>query len=188
MNYLVMIGSDMCYGTNGVLTVQVGDKFIEFFKIREIFRVRSDGSYLAVNCDIKDKDNVREVKLFKSKPVSQNDNVIVSCDKKETKVTRQDGSIIVKIEQIDLDSSKLLEFEPLKKTLAGFPPDMIGSINKSLKAITIDAVIQITGDFFVGQNQVSLGVDSSAIGGVKTEGNFMMGTGGIRLSNNRFSM
>src|SRR5680860_1666095 len=139
MNYLVMIGSDRCYGTNGVLTVQVGDKFIEFFRIREIFRVRSEGSYLAVDCDIKDKDNVREVKLFKSKPVSQNDNVIVSCNKKETKVTRQDGNIIVKIEQLDLDSNKLLEFEPLKKTLEGFPPHMIGNIKESLKAITIDA-------------------------------------------------
>lgn len=188
MNYLVMIGSDMCYGTSGVLQVQVGDKFVDFFRIREIYRARSEGSYLAVDCDIKDQDNVREIKLFKSKPVSKDENVIVTANNKQTIVTRQDGSTIVNIEQLELDSNKLLEFEPLKKTLAGFPPHMIEYKYKSLEAITIDAVIQITGNFFAGQFQISLGKDFSKIGGVQTGGNLMMGTGGIRLSNNGFSM
>jgi len=164
------------------------DKFIEFFKIREISRILSEGSYLAVDCDIKDKDNVREVKLFKSKPVTQNENVIVSCSMKETKVIRKDGSLIVKIEQLELDSNDLSEFGPLKKTLAGFPPNMKNDIIKDLKAIKIDTVIQITGDFFAGQNHLILGEDFSQIGGVKTGGNIIMGTGGIRLSNNSFSM
>lgn len=188
MNYLVMIGSDMCYGTNGVLTVQIGEKFIEFFKIREIFRMRSEGSYLAVDCDIKDKDNIREVKLFKSNPVTQTENVIVSCSKKETIVTRQDGSTIIKIEQLEIDSKELLEFGPLKKTLSGFPLNMLDSIKETLKGFTVDAVIQITGDFYAGQNHLILGEDYSIIGGVNTGGNLMMGTGGIRLSNNSFSM
>ena len=60
-----MLGSDLFYGTNGVLTVQIDNKVVEFFRIREIYRVRSEGSFLAVDCDIKDKDNIREIKLFR---------------------------------------------------------------------------------------------------------------------------
>jgi hypothetical protein len=188
MNYLVMLGSDMFYGSNGVLTVQIENKLVEFFRIREIYRARSEGSYLTVDCDIKDNDNVREVKLFKSKPVAENDKIIYSIDHKETIVKRQDGSLIIKIEQIELNNTPLLEFEPVKKTLSNFPPTMLEIIKLQLNSITIDAVIKITGDFYAGKHHLIIGNDYSMIGGIKIGGNLKMGKGGIKLTNNGFQM
>ncbi len=66
---LFFLAQNMFFGSNGVLNVEINSKVVEFFKIREIYKVRSEGSFLAVDCDIKDRDNIREIKLFKSKPV-----------------------------------------------------------------------------------------------------------------------
>ncbi len=186
MNYLVMLGSDMFYGTSGVLTVQTGEKFLEFFKIREIYKVRSEGSYLSIDCDIKDNDNIREVKLFKSKPVVINEKVEASYDLKKTIVKRKDDSIIIKIEQLDLKNESLSEFGPVKKTLSGYPSQMKNIILEQLASIYIDAVIKITGDFYAGQHHLIIKDDCTMIDNNKLSGNLSIGTGGLRLTNNGF--
>ena len=82
MKYAIMLGSNMFIGTNGVFTVEINGKLKEFFKVREIFRERSEGSYLTVDCDIKDSENKREVKLFKSRPVVVDKKIQIESDKK----------------------------------------------------------------------------------------------------------
>ncbi len=188
MNYLVMLGSDMFYGTNGVLTVENNGKFSEFLRIREFHRNRSNGSFLTVDCDIKDKDNEREVKLFKNRPVAQDDNVNVSVSHTETIVKREDGSLIIRIDQIELHDTPLSEFEPLKHTLSGFPAATREHLEKQLKEITIDAVIKITGEFYAGRFHLNIKDEFSIIQGTKLSGNFSFGTGGIKLSNSGFML
>lgn len=75
MKYVIMLGSNMFVGTNGIFTVEIDGKVKEFFRIREIFRERSEGSYLTVDCDIKDLDNEREIKLYKSRHVAGDDKI-----------------------------------------------------------------------------------------------------------------
>ncbi len=186
MNYLVMLGSDMFYGTNGIITVQVGNRLVEFLRIREIFKVRSTGSYLAVDCDIKDSDNIGEVKLVKSKPVVQSDDITSSFDIQETVVKRKDGSIIIKVEQLDLNNIPLPGYEPVKKALSLFPNDAFGFIMEDLNSISIDAVIKITGDFYAGQYHLIIRDDNSTIDGYKTGGNLLIGTQGMELTNRGF--
>lgn len=186
MNYLVMLGSDMFYGTNGVLTVQIGNKIVEFFKVREIYNVRSDGSYLSIDCDIKDNDNVREVKLFKNKPVVKNEKIEAYYGLKETVVKREDESIIIKIEQIELKGISLSDFEPVKKILSGYPIHMKDILLQKLVSIKIDAVIKITGDFYAGKHHLIIRDDYTMIDSNKLSGNLSIGTGGIILTNNGF--
>lgn len=188
MNYLVMLGSEMFYGTTGVLTVQSGDKLVEFLRIREMYRVLSEGSYLSVDCDIKDNDNNREIKLFKNKPVVKDENVQVVFNNRETTARRKDKSLIIKIEQFELKNTPLLEFEPVKKSLSGYRSEQLELIKKEINKMTIDGVIKITGDFFSGSHHLIITDDYSLIDGIKTSENIIIGTRGIKLTKNGFSL
>lgn len=171
--YAIVFGSDMYIGTNGILTVEVDGKQVEFFRIREIFRERSSGSYLTVDCDIKDKDNVREIKLAKSKPVVQSDTVIVHYDPKVTDVKRDDGSTVIRIEQIEKNNPTLPQRGP---------------VSDALNKASFDAIIRITGDFYAGPFRLYVDNRALKVGGITSIGNLMIGTGGIHLTSMGFSM
>lgn len=172
MKYAIMLGSNMFIGTNGVLKVQKGDKVIEFFKIREVFKARSEGSYLAVDCDIKDVDNVREVKLFKNKPVVKNDELIINSSDSIIEVIRQDGTVIIKIEQIN-------DTDPL------IPQD--GPIKGHLDKENIDTILRITGNYYAGDYLVTSDETVFKVGPITLSGNLAIGTGGLQLTNMGFS-
>ncbi|SRX75775.1 hypothetical protein [Aequorivita antarctica] len=173
MKYAIMLGSNMFIGTNGVFTVEINGKLKEFFKVREIFRERSEGSYLAVDCDIKDFENKREVKLFKSKPVVADENIQIESDKKNLIAKRSDGSLIIKIEQIESDNPTLPKSGPI--------PEL-------LKTNQVDAILRITGNFYAGDFKVNIDNENMNIGGVTLGGNLSVGTGGMRITQMGFSM
>jgi len=173
MKYAIMLGSNMFIGTNGVFTVEINGKLKEFFKVREIFRKRSEGSYLVVDCDIKDSDNKREVKLFKSNPVVADENIHIESDKGNLIATRTDGSLIIKVEQIENDNPTLPKSGPI--------PGL-------LKTNQVDAILRITGDFYAGDFKVSMDDENMQIGGISLSGNLNVGTGGMRITQMGFSM
>jgi hypothetical protein len=171
--YAIIFGSDMYIGTNGILTVEIKGKLVEFFRIREIFRVRSTGSYLTVDCDIKDKDNVREIKLSKSRPIVKPENIKVHYDHKVTHVTRDDESTVLKIEQIEKEDSTLPQSGP---------------VSEALDKETFDAIIRITGDFYAGPYKLEVDNKTLKVGGIEIYGNLKIGGGGIMLSSRGFGM
>lgn len=163
----IVLGSNMFVGTNGILTVEIDKKEVNFFKIRKIFRIRSFGFYLTVDCDIKDKDNKREIKLAKSKPVANPDKKTVFCNRKLTEVTRVDGSTVVKIEEIKSDDSNL-------------PQE--GPVYDRLRREVISPIIRITGDFYAGPFKLVVDNESLKVGGVTMKGNLSENTAGLRLT------
>lgn len=170
MKYAVMLGSDSYIGTTGILTVADKGKKKEFFRIREIYRARSFGSYLAVDCDIKAADGVREVKLFKSKLVAADPHIKVSRLDQSIEVRRNDGSIIIRVEQID----------PAEVSL---PPGSPGAtVLKSM-----DAILRITGNFYAGSHHLIITKNQLQVGGLTMAGNLKIGGGGLSLSENGFS-
>lgn len=170
MKYAVMLGSDLYIGTTGILTVTVKGKRKEFFRIREIYRARSSGSYLAVDCDIKDADGIREVKLFKSKLVATESDIKVTHLDQSIEVYRDDGSIIIKVEQLD----------PIEVNL---PPGSPGAtILKSMGAI-----LRITGDFYAGSHHLIITENQLQVGGLTMVGNVKVGGGGLSLSESGFT-
>lgn len=173
MKYAIMLGSNMFIGTNGIFTVEIDGKEKEFFKIREIYRARSKGSYLVVDCDIKDFDNKREIKLFKSKPVVADENILIESDKKKLIANRLDGSLIIKIEQIKNDNPTLPKSGPIPELLKKNP---------------VDSILRITGDFYAGDFKVNINLEKMVIGGITLEGNLSVGTGGLKLTQMGFSM
>ena len=168
----VLLGSNLFVGTNGVLTVEIDKKKVNFFKIRKIFRILSFGYYLTVDCDIKDKDNNREIKLAKSRPVANPDKKMVFCTRKVTEVKRADGSTVVKIEEIRSDNPSL-------------PQD--GPVSERLKREKIDPLIRITGDFYAGPYKLFIDNKSVQVNGVTMEGNLSESTGGLRLTSKGLS-
>ena len=175
MAYAVMIGSDLFIGTTGVLTVEIEGKMVEFFRIREIFRVRSEGSYLAVDVDIKDLDGVREIKLAKNNPVA-GDGFLITHNKTETRIQRANGSTVICIEQ----------FAPDKKLIPNL--ERIEELIQQGKIPSIDAVIRITGDFYAGKHHLKINDKETVIGGLTLGGNISVGTAGIALTNMGFMM
>ena len=171
--YAIVFGSDTYIGTNGILTVEVNGKMLEFFKVREIFRVRSTGSYLSIDCDIKDNENRREVKLAKSIPVVASDEISVHYDHKLTHVTRRDGSTVIKIEQIESEDPSL---------------PRSGPVYKALQSESFDAIIRITGDFYAGQYHLKVTTETLQVGGLTLSGNLKVGTGGLILTPMGFAM
>ena len=69
MTFGIDLGSNLFIGTSGIMSVETDTGLKEFFRIREIARARVFGSYIVVDCDIKDGTGQREVKLFKSRSV-----------------------------------------------------------------------------------------------------------------------
>lgn len=168
----IVLGSNMFIGDSCVLTVEIDGKLVEFFRVREIFRELSPGSYLTVDCDIKDKDNKREIKLFKSKPVAEGVGVKVEYTKKLTNVTREDGSTIIKIEQVENTDSTL-------------PQD--GPVYEKLKNEKFDSILRITGDFYAGSFKIKLDNQSLIVNTNTFRGNLKEGKGGIRLTSMGFA-
>lgn len=168
----IVLGSNLFIGTNGVLTVEIDGRMVNFFKIKKRFRIRSFGYYLTVDCDIKDKDNIREIKLAKSRPVVKPDKVKVVCTRKLTDVTREDGSTVVKIEEIISDDLTL-------------PQE--GPVHNRLLQEKLEPIIRITGDFYAGLYKLIIDTTSLKVGGVTISGNLSEGTGGLKLTHMGFS-
>ena len=173
MKYAIMLGSNMFIGTNGVFSVEINGNLKEFFKVREIFRERSEGSYLTVDCDIKDSDNKREVKLFKSRPVVVDENIQIESNKKNLIAKRLDGSLIIKIEQIENDNPTLPKSGPIPELLEKNP---------------VDAILRITGNFYAGNFKVDIDDDNMQIDRINLGGNLCVGTGGMQITKMGFTM
>jgi hypothetical protein len=172
-NYAIVFGSDLYIGTNGILTIEIDNKVKEFFRIREIFKVLSEGSYLAVDCDIKDQENKRQIKLAKSKPVVIGEGITVEHNKKLTHVKRENGSTIIKIEQISIDELTLPDDGPVRDTLRKEKPD---------------AILRITGDFYAGPYHLIVSNKEIKIGGITLQGNVHKHTGALTLTSTGFGM
>jgi len=174
MKYGVLLGSNLFIDTFGTLSyIDENQKLKQFFKVKEIWRQRSEGSYLALDVDVKDIDGNREIKLHNSKPVAEGD---VNCDRTETGITvrRDDGSLVIKVEQLD-PSALILENRPL--------------IMKALKDLALDAIIKITGGFTIQGVNVTINDETIDVGGFSMSGNFVGGTkAGITLSQRGLSL
>ncbi|MEW6252429.1 MAG: hypothetical protein AB1716_17460, partial [Planctomycetota bacterium] len=96
--FAVILGRDLNVGTNGILNVETDKGNVEFFRVREIHRQRSGGSYPVVDCDVHDASGTREIKLAKSRPVARSVEIDVTTDKGLTVALRQDGSVVIKVE------------------------------------------------------------------------------------------
>lgn len=173
MKYAIMLGSNMFIGTNGIFTVEINGKIKEFFRIREFIRERSEGSYITIDCDIKDSDNNREIKIFKGNPVVVDENIRIEKSNKDFTAYRSDNSVIIKIEHLDDTDSSLPQ---------------TGPIPEHLKTNPIDAILRITGDFYSGNFKVHIDNSIMKIGGINLNGNLSVGTGGLHLSQMGFSM
>ena len=173
MRYAIVFGSDMFVGTSGVLSYESATGEIkEFFRVREVHRELSEGSYLTLDVDVKDNNGDREIKLFKSKPVASNENIKVEFDKTQTVVYREDGSIVIKVEQLDSNDASL----PIN-----------GPVREYLDSGKIEAVIRITGKFDVGKWQIESTTEGNMINTNRFGGNLSIGTGGLVLRQNGFS-
>ncbi len=166
--YAVMLGSNMYIGNDGILKYRDDGGYKEFFKVRQIYRQRSLGSYLAVNVDIKDGQGKREVKLHKNKPVVVDKTIKVNCNKTQTIVTDENQRVIIKVEQIDNQD----DFLPRS-----------GPVRAALDTGKIPAIIRITGDFYVGKVLVEVSYehlssrDGGSIGGcfkIADKGDFLI--------------
>jgi len=173
MKYAIMIGSNMFIGTNGVLSVDSNGKSKEFFRVREINRARSEGSYLAVDCDIKDDENNREIKLFKNNPVVADENVSVSQDKKRMTAKRADGTLIIKVEQLEVTDESLPKTGPVRELLDKNP---------------VDAILRITGNFHAGGHKLMADNSKLMIDTNTLMGNLSVGIGGLKLTAGGFAM
>lgn len=169
----ILLGNNLYVG-QPVLLVFIKDKWVDFFKLREIHRVRSNGSYMTIDCDIKDKDNVREIKIEKSIPRVIPKNVTTHYNHKLTYALREDGSTIIRIEQLEDDNPAI-------------PTDgRILDILKQLK-IEIEAYIKITGDFYAGDIHIIMDDSGLVCNGVTQSNCFKQGKIGLKLSSHGFA-
>ena len=183
MSYLILLSSNAFIGSNGILSVQTNGKQKEFFRIREIFKERSPGSYLAVDVDVKDKEGKRQIKLAKNKPIIIDEGISISTEHSETHVTDGDNKTIIRIKQLEdpqsiingrIDSMWGLRDEEKEKMKAN---------------IKITDGIQITGVFYADNHKIELTDESMRIddGMIVLSDNTSIGAGGIVLKNDSFS-
>jgi hypothetical protein len=164
---VIMLGSNMYIGTDGLLKYFNGSKYIDFFRVRELHNNRDFDSYLAVDVDIKDKEGKREIKLAKNRPVASSlENLKIESNKTCTKVFKEDGTLIICIEQITLADESL-------------PKE--GPVRMAIESGLIESIVRITGNFSVAGTVISMTTDelSSGNGGklmgnLKANGDFLI--------------
>ncbi len=163
----IMLGSNMYIGTEGLLKYFDGSTYKDFFRVRELHNIRSFDSHLTIDVDIKDAEGNREIKLAKSRPVASNlDNLKIETNKTCTKVSKNDGTLIICIEQLLLTDESLPKDGPVKMAIeSGF----------------INSIIRITGNFKVGETQVEMtkeelitGNGNKMRGNLKANGDFLI--------------
>ena len=174
--YAIMLGSNMLIGTSGVMIIEDNDKEKEFFRVREIHRVRSSGSYIVVDCDIKDPQGNREIKLAKSRPVATSKDISVKCTKEATTVERKDGSVIIKIELLNPDDQSFPKVGP---------PQLKPKIDEEISKL--DAILRITGHFYAGSKSLMIDNEQMKIDDSIVANNLLIGTGGIKIRSNGIS-
>jgi len=163
----IMLGSNMYIGTDGLIKYVKGNKLVDFFKVRELYHSRDFNSYLAIDVDIKDNEGKREIKLSKNKPVASSlKNLEIESDKKYTKVSKEDGTLIICIEQIELND----------KTLP-----TSGPVRMAIESGYIDSIVRITGNFSVNgvninisNEELSTNNGSRLSGNLKANSDFMV--------------
>ncbi|MGI4884300.1 MAG: hypothetical protein ACRYFR_05005 [Janthinobacterium lividum] len=166
--WAVMLGTNIFISAEGILSNEVDGKRKEFFRVREQYRARSEGSYLTVDVDIKDKEGKREVKLAKSRPVVQGEGIAATVDKKRTTVKREDGSIVFEVQQ--LETYELPYGQELKRLWEG-RADLVLKISGNF--VANDCVINI------GPKEVSIiryAEDGSIMNDITLEANMFIGT------------
>ena len=148
-SYAVLLGTDKLIGTNGVLSVEQDGKRLEFFRIREVFNPANAGSALAIDADIKDTDGTSEIKLAHNNPVVVGTGLRVQSTDTQLLVTREDGTVVFKAEQVEPDQSFRPAAGPLKDFFEQNP---------------VGAVIRITGNFYAGSRLVKSDAQGVATG------------------------
>jgi hypothetical protein len=181
MNYGIVLGSNLLIDTQGVLRVFENGKQREFFRIRGLHRIRSEGSYLVLDCDIRDSDGIREVKLFKSKPVASNPRIVVANLDKGVRVSRDDGTTIIQVEEITFDSLP----ETLTRGIAHWRDEAkrVEPLQAMIKQIdAIEVFLEITGSFKAGSFDIQASRNKLVIGGAQLVGNIQKAGRGISLN------
>ena len=185
MNYGFMLGSDRFIGCTGNLTVTEKDKTTgedkkrEFFRIRETWRHRTPGSYLTVDCDIRDGQDNREVKLVKSIARDGDPEILVTSTKKVVAVHRSDGSLVIKVEQLRPDEAEI----PARQLKAMHP---VGAEMVETAMGGIEAWLRITGDFLAGPHHLYVTAERWMVINSVSGGNVVLGGGGLQLTANGF--
>jgi hypothetical protein len=136
-SYAVLLGADKLIGTNGVLSLEQDGKMLEFFRVRDVFSPGRTGSALAVDADIKDTDGTSAIKLTNNNPVVMGAGLRIQSSDTQLLVTRADGTVVFKAEQVEPDPS----FRP-----AG------GPLKDFFEQNPVEAVIRITGKFYAGSH------------------------------------
>lgn len=145
---------------------------LEFFRVRSLFRPQQTGSGLSFDLDVKDTDAERAVKLTDGNPVVMGIGVKVDRQPGHTLVTRADGSLIVKVEQLEPDASFRPVSGPLQAFFAQHP---------------VEAVIRITGEFYAGKHRIRAVAGAAPAGGMLREAIPAAPSDGLRLTPFGFS-
>ncbi len=98
------------------------------------------GSVLAIDANIKDTDGTSEIKLASNSPVVLGKGIRVKSSETQVLVSREDGTVIFKAEQVQPDQS----FRPVAGPLKDF-----------FEKNPVGAVIHITGEFYAGSQLVN---------------------------------
>jgi hypothetical protein len=138
-SYAVLLGSDKIVGTNGVLSVEQDGKMLEFFRVREVFSPDRPGSGLSIDADLKDTDGTSGIKLSNNNPVVMGMGLRAESTDTQVLVTREDGTVIFRAEQVEPD----LSFRPAAGPLKDF-----------FEQNPVGAVIRITGRFYAGSHLI----------------------------------
>ncbi len=139
-SYAVLLGAHTIIGTNGVLSLEQDGKLLEFFRVRDVCSPGRTGSVLAIDTNIKDTDGTSEIKLANNNPVVLGKGIRVKSSETQVLVSREDGTLIFKAEQVQPDQS----FRPVAGPLKDF-----------FEQNPVGAVIHITGEFYAGSHLVT---------------------------------
>ncbi|HEX8532479.1 MAG TPA: hypothetical protein VF646_20730, partial [Cytophagales bacterium] len=145
-SYAVLLGAHTIIGTNGVLSLEQDGKLLEFFRVREVWSPGRTGSVLTIDANIRDTDGTSEIKLAHNNPVVLGKGIRVESSETQIVVSREDGTLIFKAEQVAPDQS----FRPVAGPLKDF-----------FEQNPVGAVIHITGTFYAGSHLVKSDVGVS---------------------------
>jgi len=129
MKYAFVFGTSAFIVPQGVITYADEDKSKEILRVKSIYHTDKPQSVFSVDLDISDEQG-NYIRITESKPESEGSYKITNTRDSLT-VLNSDGSLLIKVHQLDDDSAMSLEH----------------NITAELEVNSPIAVIRVTGDF-----------------------------------------
>ncbi|HEV8111358.1 MAG TPA: tyrosine--tRNA ligase [Planctomycetota bacterium] len=164
----VSLGSNVFVGTTGKFLDATAVVPKEFLRLRMGENAQYPEGIVIIDCDIKDSTGRHNVRVRENIADADSPDIHVLATGKAVEVRLTGGALVIKVERVDRDSPVLPNWPLIRSAVSKFQ----------------GVILEVTGEFCVGTQRLSVTRERLNVGNVSLSGNVFIQTGGLYLRPN----